>query len=80
MPTRTTVLPSSSLKISFPYVKGTTRYEDMYYKFAYSYYYQKDYLNAENLFKSFVENFPTSPRGEECDYMRAFVIINNRQK
>ena len=37
----------------FPYVKGTTRYEDMYYKFAYSYYYQKDYLNAENLFKSF---------------------------
>ena len=43
----------------FPYVKGTTRYEDMYYKFAYSYYYQKDYLNAENLFKSFVENFPS---------------------
>ena len=46
----------------FPYVKGTTRYEDMYFKFAYSYYYQKDFLNAENLFKTFVENFPTSPK------------------
>ncbi|MEO8171724.1 MAG: outer membrane protein assembly factor BamD [Sediminibacterium sp.] len=64
----------------FPYVKGTTRYEDMYYKFAYSYYYQKDYLNAEQLFKSFVENFPTSPRGEECDYMRAFCYYKQSPK
>jgi outer membrane protein assembly factor BamD len=64
----------------FPYVKGTTRYEDMYYKFAYSYYYQKDYLNAENLFKSFVENFPTSPKGEECDYMRAFCYYKQSPK
>jgi outer membrane protein assembly factor BamD len=80
MPISSTVLPSSSLKISFPYVKGTTRYEDMYYKFAYSYYYQKDYLNAENLFKTFVENFPTSPRGEECDYMRAYCYLSNHLK
>jgi outer membrane protein assembly factor BamD len=64
----------------FPYVKGTTRYEDMYYKFAYSYYYQKDYLNAENLFKTFVENFPTSPRTEECDYMRAFCYYKQSPK
>lgn len=64
----------------FPYVKGTTRYEDMYYKFAYSYYYQKDYMNAENLFKSFVENFPTSTRGEECDYMRAYCYYKQSPK
>jgi outer membrane protein assembly factor BamD len=64
----------------FPYVKGTTRYEDMYYKFAYSYYYQKDYLNAEQLFKSFVENFPTSPKGEECDYMRAYCFFKQSPK
>jgi len=64
----------------FPYVKGTTRYEDMYYKFAYSYYYQKDYLNAENLFKSFVENFPTSTKGEECDYMRAYCYYKQSPK
>ncbi|NCI45723.1 outer membrane protein assembly factor BamD [Sediminibacterium soli] len=64
----------------FPYVKGTTRYEDMYYKLAYSYYYQKDYANAENLFKSFVENFPTSVRNEECDYMRAFCYYKQSPK
>lgn len=64
----------------FPYVKGSTRYEDMYFKFAYSYYYQKDYLNAENLFKSFVENFPTSTKGEECDYMRAFCYFKQSPK
>ncbi len=64
----------------FPYVKGSTRYEDMYFKFAYSYYYQKDYLNAENLFKSFVENFPTSPKGEECDYMRAYCYFKQSPK
>jgi len=64
----------------FPYVKGTTRYEDMYFKFAYSYYYQKDYMNAENLFKTFVENFPTSPRTEECDYMRAFCFYRQSPK
>jgi outer membrane protein assembly factor BamD len=64
----------------FPYVKGTTRYEDMYYKFAYSYYYQKDYLNAENLFKSFVENFPTSTRTEECEYMRAYSYFKQSPK
>lgn len=64
----------------FPYVKGTTRYEDMYYKFAYSYYYQKDYLNSEQLFKSFVENFPTSPKGEECDYMRAYCFYKQSPK
>jgi outer membrane protein assembly factor BamD len=64
----------------FPYVKGTTRYEDMYYKFAYSYYYQKDYLNAENLFKNFVENFPTSPKSEECDYMRAYCYFKQSPK
>ena len=64
----------------FPYVKGTTRYEDMYYKFAYSYYYQKDYTNAENLFKNFVENFPISPKAEECDYMRAYCYFKQSPK
>lgn len=64
----------------FPYVKGSTRYEDMYYKFAYSYYYQEDYLNAENLFKSFVENFPTSTKVEECDYMRAYCYFKQSPK
>src|SRR6186713_1911770 len=47
-------------------------FEDVYYKYAYCAYYQKDYLNAENLFKNFLEAFPNSPKAEELDYMRAY--------
>src|SRR5687768_14060565 len=39
----------------FPIVKGTPQFEDVYYKYAYCAYYQRDYMNAENLFKGFVE-------------------------
>jgi outer membrane protein assembly factor BamD len=56
----------------FPIFKGTEKFEDVYYKFAYCAYHQKDYFNAENLFKGFVEVFPTSSKAEEMDYMRAY--------
>ncbi|HJV19667.1 MAG TPA: outer membrane protein assembly factor BamD [Sediminibacterium sp.] len=64
----------------FPYLKGTTRYEDMYFKYAYSYYYNRDYLNAENMFKTFVENFPASTKSEECEYMRAYCFFKQSPK
>lgn len=56
----------------FPVYKGTARFEDLYYKYAYCSYYLKDYASAENLFKTFVETFPNSPKAEEGDYMRAY--------
>jgi outer membrane protein assembly factor BamD len=56
----------------FPTMRGTERFEDMYYKVAYCYYYEKDYLNAENYFKTFTETFPSSKKTEECEYMRAY--------
>jgi outer membrane protein assembly factor BamD len=59
----------------FPYIKGTERYEEMFYKVAYCYYYQKDYANAENYFKTFTETFPGSKHAEECDYMRAYTYF-----
>src|ERR1043165_1691701 len=43
-----------------PAYKGTAKFEDLYYKYAYCAYYLEDYSNAENLFKTFTENFPTS--------------------
>ena len=36
-----------------PYYKTGKEFEDIYYKYAYCAYYQDDYMNAENLFKSF---------------------------
>lgn len=64
----------------FPYVKGTARFEDMYYKYAYCAYYLKDYMNAENLFKTYLENFPTGPHTEECEYMRAYCFYKQSPK
>lgn len=55
-----------------PYYRHLKEFEDIYYKYAYSAYYQEDYLNAENLFKTFLELFPNSPRADELDYMRAY--------
>src|SRR4030095_7504119 len=64
----------------FPILKGTERFEDVYYKYAYCAYYQRDYFNAENLFKGFVEVFPTSSRAEEMDYMRAYCFYKQSPK
>jgi outer membrane protein assembly factor BamD len=62
------------------YFKGKPEFEDIYYKYAYSVYNQKDYLNAENLFKTYLEVFPNSPRSEEIDYMRAYTFYKQSPK
>lgn len=64
----------------FPVFKGTARFEDLYYKYAYSAYYLNDYANAENLFKTFVETFPTSNKAEEADFMRALCFYKQSPK
>ncbi len=56
----------------FPILKGTNRFETVFYQYAFTAFYQKDYLNAENLFKSFVETFPSSSRSEECAFYRSY--------
>jgi outer membrane protein assembly factor BamD len=64
----------------FAYVKGTDKYEDMYYKSANCYSFLKDYLNAENFYKSFVETFPNSKKAEECEYLRAYCYYKQSPK
>lgn len=64
----------------FPYLKGTPRFEDVYYKYAYAAYYQKDYPNAENLFKSFAETFPNSSKAVDAQYMRAYSFYKQSPK
>ncbi len=61
-------------------MKGTDHFEDIWYKYAFSSFYLKDYVNAENLFKGFVEAFPNSPKAEEMDYMRAFTFYKQSPK
>jgi outer membrane protein assembly factor BamD len=63
-----------------PYYKTTPVFPDIYYKYAYCAYNLEDYMNAENLFKSFLEIFPNSPKAEEMDYMRAFSYYKQSPK
>lgn len=56
----------------FPIFKGSTKFEDLFYKYAYCSFYLKDWLQAENLFKQFTEVFPTSVKAEEMEYMRSY--------
>ena len=58
----------------FPIFKGTEKFEELYYKYAYCSYFLKNYADAENLFKGFLEVFPTSPKEEEISYMRAYAF------
>ncbi len=64
----------------FPVLKGTQKFEDLYYKYAYCFFYQKMYRDAENLFKGYLEVFPNSSRAEEVDYMRAFCFYKQSPK
>lgn len=64
----------------FPVFKGTAKFEDLYYKYAYTAYYLNDYANAENLFKTFVETFPTSNKAEDADFMRAYCFYKQSPK
>lgn len=63
-----------------PFYKTRPEFQDIYYKYAYCAYYQADYLNAENLFKTFLEIFPNSPKAEEMDFMRAYSYYKQSPK
>jgi outer membrane protein assembly factor BamD len=63
-----------------PYYKANKEFEDIYYKYAYCAYNLRDFMNAENLFKSYLEIFPNSAKAEEIDYMRAYSFYKQSPK
>lgn len=63
-----------------PYYKASKEFEDIYYKYAYCAYHLGDFMNAENLFKSYLEIFPNSAKAEEVDYMRAYSYYKQSPK
>ncbi len=52
--------------------KGTAQYEDLFYRYTYTYYKMEDYESAAFYFKNFVQLFPNSPKALEMDYMQAY--------
>lgn len=64
----------------YPVFKGTDKFEDLYYKDAYCFYYMGNYRDAENFFKGFLEVFPNSARAEEVDFMHAMCFFKQVPK
>ncbi|MFT4062440.1 MAG: outer membrane protein assembly factor BamD [Edaphocola sp.] len=54
-----------------PSFRGKKSYEELFYRYCYSFFYQEDYLSASYQFKNFVEYFPKSSKADECEYMYA---------
>jgi outer membrane protein assembly factor BamD len=64
----------------YPVYKGTDKFEELYYKDAYCFYFMKNYRDAENFFKGFLEVFPNSAKAEEVDYMHALCFYKQSPK
>jgi outer membrane protein assembly factor BamD len=64
----------------YPVFKGTDKFEELYYKDAFCFYYMKNYRDAENFFKGFLEVFPNSSKAEEVDFMHSLCFYKQSPK
>lgn len=62
----------SLMEIILSSYRGTSKGEDLYFKYAQANYNQGLYISAANLFETFSTSFPTSDRREEADFMAAY--------
>lgn len=54
--------------------KGTKNFEVIYYKYAFTFYNDQNYLAASYHFKNFADLFPKSPKSEECEYLNSLCL------
>lgn len=52
--------------------RNDMKIRDIYYRYAYAYYNQEDYVLASYHFKYFARTFPKSEKAQECLYMSAY--------
>lgn len=63
-----------------PIMKGTKNFEPLYYRYAFTHYYLKDYYSASYHFKNFINYFPTSKDADECNFLYAVSIYKTSPK
>ncbi|OJW82222.1 MAG: hypothetical protein BGO69_16655 [Bacteroidetes bacterium 46-16] len=63
-----------------PVMKHTRNYEQLYYRYSYTFYYMKDYLSASYHFKNFTEFFPSSKDAVECEFMYGLCLYKYSPK
>ncbi len=62
----------SLLELSVSNFRGMKEAEDIYFKYAYSYYYLQNYILASYYFSNFSQTYSTSSLKEEADFMSAY--------
>jgi outer membrane protein assembly factor BamD len=63
-----------------PVLRGTRNFEQLFYRYAYTFYYQKDWATAALYFKNFTSSFPNSRDAEECEFMHALCLVKMSPK
>ncbi len=58
--------------IVIPFYRGKQEAEDLFYRYAYTYYNIEEYILASHYFGSYAKTFYDSPRKEETEFMEAF--------
>lgn len=58
--------------IVIPYYRGKAEAEDVFYKYAYTYYNMRDYILSAHYFNSFTNSFINSSKREEAAFMSAY--------
>jgi outer membrane protein assembly factor BamD len=59
-------------ELVIPAYRGKKELEDIYFKYAYTYYNQEKYILSSYYFKNFATTFPNSSLREEAEFMSAF--------
>ena len=60
------------LELSIPNYRGKAEAEELFLKFAYTHYYNNEYILAAHYFKSFASTFYNSEKKEEAEFMSAY--------
>jgi outer membrane protein assembly factor BamD len=60
------------LEMIIPNVRGTKEAEDVFFKYAYSFYNLENYTSASYHFKTFANTYGASPLREEAEFMSAY--------
>ncbi|NNE27474.1 MAG: outer membrane protein assembly factor BamD [Saprospiraceae bacterium] len=59
-------------ELIIPFYRGKKEAEELFYKYAYTYYYQDQYILAAHYFNNFTKTFYNSPLKEEMAFMSAY--------
>ncbi|MEM9547588.1 MAG: outer membrane protein assembly factor BamD [Bacteroidota bacterium] len=60
------------LELSIPNYRGKSEAEELFLKFAYTHYYNNEFILSAHYFKSFASTFYNSDKKEEAEFMSAY--------